>query len=241
MSEIKKIMEKRENIQHFSERVPDKKIIDQILINAHNLVPVKNNRWTYNITVYGPEHKEEKKKVALQTMTQIGSANFGPGGPFYNNIELIEEIYNEWLQSMKNVGPNGLPAERKYYQFGFNNQVTAPYLLVYHKRIPNTTESQKEKGFIMNVFEGPDKEYDWYIASSMHGYGVTLLCAEQNIHASFCKCLCVQTALSTPVLDPIKEDKKDIVFLLGIGYKDDTMPYYKNITKPDFNEIVSWK
>jgi len=52
MSELKNIMAFRENIAHFSQdRVPERSVIDQILKDAHNLVPVKNNQWNYYVDV----------------------------------------------------------------------------------------------------------------------------------------------------------------------------------------------
>ena len=66
MSELKDIMSFRENISHFSQdRIPERAVIDQILKDAHGLIPVKNNQWNYYVDVYGPEHQKEKKAVAL--------------------------------------------------------------------------------------------------------------------------------------------------------------------------------
>ena len=71
MSELKRLMKLRENITHFTQQQPDKKIIEQILKDAHELIPVKNNMWNYYIDVWGPEHHEEKKLVALQTVGSV--------------------------------------------------------------------------------------------------------------------------------------------------------------------------
>ena len=55
MSYLTDIMKKRKNIQFFKEEAPDKKVIDDILREAHDLIPHKNNFWHYKIRVYGPE------------------------------------------------------------------------------------------------------------------------------------------------------------------------------------------
>ena len=61
MSYLIDIMKTRHNIQFFSDKIPNKDLIDDILKKAHLLVPHKNNFWYYKIRVYGPEHKKEKR------------------------------------------------------------------------------------------------------------------------------------------------------------------------------------
>ena len=68
MSYLTDIMKKRKNIQFFKEEAPDKKVIDDILREAHDLIPHKNNFWHYKIRVYGPEHKEEKRRLAVSSL-----------------------------------------------------------------------------------------------------------------------------------------------------------------------------
>ena len=81
----------------------------------------------------------------------------------------------------------------------------------------------------------------WYISASMHGYGTTLLAAEQGLHASFCKCYFHSYANFTNILAPLKHGFENIAFLLGIGYRDKLLPYNKNPNKPDIDEVVEWK
>ena len=242
MSELKDIMAFRENISHFSQdRIPERAVIDQILKDAHNLIPVKNNQWNYYVDVYGPEHQKEKKSVALQTITGYGKRDFAPGGPEHDNIELLEEMYDEWLESRKPVDENSKHIVRRYKSYGFNDQVRAPYLLVYYQKPAYPTEKQLEQGYRTRLINNSDGDSHWYISASMHGYGVSLLCAEQKIHASFCKCYYHSYANYTNILAPLKHGFKNVAFLLGIGYRDESMPYYKNINKPNYEEIVTWK
>ena len=50
---IEDILKKRTNCSFFREdKIPDKKIIDDILNKAHNLTPYKNNFIHYDIEVY---------------------------------------------------------------------------------------------------------------------------------------------------------------------------------------------
>ena len=59
---IEEILKKRTNITFFREdKIPEKKVIDDILNQAHSLTPHKNNFYRYKINVWGPEHEEQKK------------------------------------------------------------------------------------------------------------------------------------------------------------------------------------
>jgi len=66
---IEDILKKRTNISFFREdKIPDKKIIEDILQKAHLLTPHKNNFFQYDIEVYGPEYDEDKKYATLATV-----------------------------------------------------------------------------------------------------------------------------------------------------------------------------
>ena len=43
------------------------------------------------------------------------------------------------------------------------------------------------------------------------------------------------------ILHPLKNGFHNVAFLLGIGYRDQDMPYFKNKRKPTIDEIVTWK
>ena len=117
MSELKRLMKMRENITHFTNQAPAKKIIDKILRDAHELIPVKNNMWNYQIDVWGPEHEEEKRLVALQTVTGEDKRIFATGGKEEGNTKLLEEIYEEWKKS-REAQRNGEKFGGKYKGFG---------------------------------------------------------------------------------------------------------------------------
>lgn len=242
MSELKRLMKLRENITHFTAQAPDKKVIDQILTDAHELIPVKNNMWNYNIDVWGPEHVEEKKIVAMQTVTGLEKRIFARGGKEEGNMQLLEEIYNNW--KLVRESQRDLPIKKKgnYQGFGFNDQVTAPYLLVYYQRPGRPTQKQLEQGYDAKQINYSDNsQHQWLISASMHAYGTTLLCAEQGLYASFCKCYYLIHKNLNNILHPLVYGFHNVAFLLGIGYRDQDMPYFKNKRKPTVDEIVTWK
>ncbi len=241
MSELKRLMRMRENITHFTQQAPDKKIVDQILKDAHDLIPVKNNMWNYQIDVWGPQHEDEKRLVALQTVTGEDKRMFAAGGREEGNTKLLEEIYEEWKKSRENQR-NGEKIGGKYKGFGFNDQVRAPYLLVYYQRPGYPTEKQKNLGYNEKIISYSDRtQHQWMISAAMHAYGTTLLSAEQGLYASFCKCYYHSYKNFNNVLAPLKYGFSNVAFLLGIGYRDEEMPYYKNKIKASYEEIVNWK
>ena len=67
--DIKQVLKRRTNLRFFQvDRYPDKETIEELLYDAHKLVPYKNNIPEHNIKIYGPEYFEEKKKLVLYTV-----------------------------------------------------------------------------------------------------------------------------------------------------------------------------
>ena len=244
MTALKKLMKFRENIHHFKKDDPGRDKIEQILKDAHELVPTKNNLWAYNIDVYGPEHTEEKELVAMQTVSGYDKRNFAPGGKDHGNIDKLREIYHKWKDGRETLRDDPSMENRniraKYQGYSFNEQVTAPYLLVYYQVPGFPTEKQMSKKYKNLMIDYKDND-QWMIAASMHGYGTTLLAAEQGLHSSFCKCYYHDMENFTNILAPLRHGFKNIAFLIGIGHRDDELPYYKNPNVPDYEEIVTWK
>tara|TARA_Y100001972_G_scaffold121705_1_gene166156 strand:+ start:245 stop:988 length:744 start_codon:yes stop_codon:yes gene_type:complete len=246
MSYLTDLMSVRKNIQFFKEEAPDKSIIDDILKQAHELVPHKNNFWYYKIRVFGPEHKEEKKIMAMISVTGERRDEFKKGDE--SKMEELAEIYDEWanrerileIRGQNTTGRKSLKVEG----CSFNIQVTAPYLLVYTHQPDYVTESQKkskyfesgrqEKTFREKVNK---KGKDWIIQSAMHGISTAYLCAEKGLYASFCRCYFYNQFFYTDILRP----DDNTAFMLGIGYKDETKQYYPSLVKkPTYDEIVEW-
>ncbi len=244
MTELKKLMKFRENIHHFKKDDPGRDKIDQILKDAHELVPHKNNLWAYNIDVYGPEHAQEKEQVAMQTVSGYDKRAFAPGGKYHGDNEKLRKIYHKWQKGRETLRDDPSRENRiamgKVEGFSFNEQVTAPYLLVYYQIPGFPTEKQRQKNYKRLLIDYTDNE-QWMISASMHGFGTTMLAAEQGLHASFCKCYYHDIQNFTNILAPLRHGFKNIAFLLGIGHKDGELPYYKNRNVPDYDEIVTWK
>ena len=99
MSTLKDIMVKRKNIKFFKQDVyPSKEEIQQLLNDAHELVPQKNNLFQFHVDIYGPEHTKEKEQLVLNTVCGIGKQHFRPGGKNYRKYDELKKIYEEWKQ-----------------------------------------------------------------------------------------------------------------------------------------------
>ena len=239
MSYLIDIMKTRHNIQFFSDKIPDKELVDSILKKAHLLVPHKNNFWYYRVKVYGPEHKEEKRFLGMASVAGEGKDKFRGGNE--EEMKRLGEIYDEW--SSEENRKKGYP---KIDGCNFNMQVTAPYLLVYTHQKNFMSKSQENASYYKS---GKQKEifrketnsnyrFDWVIQASMHGISTAYICAENKLYASFCRCYFYNHLIHTDILRP---DERT-AFMLGIGYRDVDKPYFQSLVgKPEYDEIVEWK
>ena len=79
MSYLLDLMKKRHNIQFFSNNIPEKSLIEDILKKAHYFVPHKNNFWYYKVKVFGPEHHEEKRLLGIASVGGVGKDKYRKG------------------------------------------------------------------------------------------------------------------------------------------------------------------
>ena len=252
MTNLEELLKKRSNVSFFREdKVPEKSLIDEILNKAHTLTPHKNNFYHYEIEVYGPEHEEEKKYVTLATVCSEAKSKYtNPNATPEDFIEL-EKIYDLWLEKHKNIDSKKDFDEmrKKLNKIHFNNQVRAPYLLVYSKRNELLTDSQKNSDYYKNgrlntIFNvnANTKSNMWLIQAGMHSILTSTLAVEKGLDASFCKCFFYNTNIHSNILRKASKKSSNIAFLLGIGYKDDSKHQYKSyVPKPNLNEIIKWQ
>ena len=242
MSHITDIMKARHNIKWFSDEVPDKKLIDDILKQAHSLVPHKNNFYYYRIKVLGPEHQEEKRKLAIASVCGTGKQQFRNGTK--EDINRLFKIYDEYM-SDENRKKGYKPIEDCH----FNTQILAPYLLVYTHQKDYRTEKQNQSLYAKSgkqdkIFTkklNSINNYDWVIQSAMHGISVSYLCAENYLYASFCRCYFYSNHINSKIFKS-HNDIADTAFILGIGYRDKNKSYWgSGVEKPNYDEIVEWE
>ena len=241
---IEEILKKRKNLTFFREdKTPDKKVIEDILQKTHESLPIKNNLNAYEVEVYGPEHYDEKKIVALLTVCSSAGKPFTKSNK-YEDFKKLEELYELWIESHKQKRK----LSEELNNLHFNNQVRAPYLLVYTKKENILTKSQIEsdyykKGRLEDVFNVDNNKDNgmWLIQSGMHGILTSAFAIEKGLDVSFCKCYFYNNYIHTNILRKANKNSKNIAFLLGLGYRDDTKPQYETkVTKAKIYEVVKW-
>ena len=249
---IENILKKRSNISFFrKDKIPEKSIIDDILAKAHTLTPHKNNFYNYEIEVYGPEHIEEKKYATLATVCSESKEKYSNKNATPEDFIELEKIYDYWIDRHNNMKTKEefYDMREKLNKVHFNNQVTAPYLLVYSKRDKLLTESQKDSDYYKNgklntIFNvnANQRSNMWLIQAGMHSILTSTLAVEKGLDASFCKCFFYNTSIHSNILRKAARNSSNIAFLLGLGYKDDSKHQYKSyVPKPKINEIVKWQ
>lgn len=243
---LKDAMEYRHNIKFFDQkRIPTKEQIDKILTDSHMYVPHKNNLVGIHIKIYGPEYDKEKENLALTTLCGPGRSLYKDrGGKYYGDIEELKKRYYEWREIQLNNN-KGLDEYRKKYGLNFNEQVRAPYLLTFTKKIRLPTPSQEKRGFQKWVFDSSLDEnfdYKWYLGAGIHAYGITLLAAEQGLYASFCRCFTKLPNIYSKCMEEMYKEngKPSDVFYLGIGYRDMRVKHFIDKNKAAKDEYMTW-
>ena len=264
-------MKFRENIRFFKQdEYPTELEIKALIRDTHELVPQKNNIVETNITVYGPEYAEEKEKLVLSTMCGTSKKHWRKGGKHEGDYDLLKKIYDRWRKRqwrprVHKYEPDstGIP----YLDMQFNEQVRAPYLLVYTQRLRRPTENQLKRGFADYIYaysDDDDKSTSWYISAAMHGISLNYLAADRGIYGSFCKCFHWDDNNASEMLEPVKVkwktpsrlspegkqlgendrvsiDMKRIAFMIGLGYRDKSGWYPKETNYSMPSEYVKWK
>ena len=69
---VEDVYKKRRQIRYFSDKVPPKELVDDLLHKTYELVPSKQNLMPYKIHVIGPDQKVEKEKLYYLS-TKAGS------------------------------------------------------------------------------------------------------------------------------------------------------------------------
>ena len=110
---------KRKQVFNYSDKIPDKGIIEDALYKAWKTTPSKNNAMAYEVVVWGPDRKSEKQ--ALYNLTQKSC------------IETEKTGLKEGLAVSVSTG-------NKY----FEHIRTNPYMFTFHQRLATPNEYHKE-------------------------------------------------------------------------------------------------
>ena len=208
----------RRQIKHFTDKIPDKAIIEEILSDTVKYAPVKNNMWNFKLQVYGPDWEEEKQKLILNT---ICTRPLFPL-PEYS-ISTAYKAYKD--QGIKNG--YGLKYDTNIHRF--NDQVTAPYLIVI-KLSKNAYNLQKERQDALDVA----------VMAGSIGATLSYLTKEKDLGGGFCQCFMGSDKLGIEK-NFIANEKSDFLFTYSIGYPDKKL-YTRDSWPPipNVNVVVEW-
>ena len=100
---LDEILNKRTNLTFFREdKIPEKKVIDEILKQAHLKTPHKNNFYHYEVEVYGPEHDEDKKYATLATVCSNAKDEFRKSdNP--EDFKHLEKVYERFKKPLSKL------------------------------------------------------------------------------------------------------------------------------------------
>ncbi len=238
---IEDTLKKRTNITFFSKKVPEKQVIKDILEKAQQLTPHKNNFWHYELAVYGPEHVEQKKMLALSTVCNEHLKYYRQDNLKDEDWRKLKQAYNDWIDYHNGDQSKDYVMKDKWH---FNEQVTAPYLLAYYPSPIKIRESQTQdkyftSGRAKKVFRSVTSVStdEFNQQSGMNAMVITMLAIEKGLDVSYTKCYFYNQAIHTDIMARGKP-----AFLLGIGYEDKTKRHYKTkLKKPTIDEVIKWQ
>tara|TARA_A100000164_G_scaffold369426_1_gene394001 strand:- start:131 stop:919 length:789 start_codon:yes stop_codon:yes gene_type:complete len=261
--ELEERLNRRFNYRHFKEDdMPSKETIERILQDAINFVPIKNEGYNFKLEIWGPEHYDEKRELAIHTIAKrehMFGVNIKDEDKWYENATKLYEYEEE-----NNWKPKAKGRATSY----FNNQVRAPYL-VSVVLAPNTWNPKDEP--VWDVLDS--------FMAGMFTYGVSVVANEYGVDCAFCSCFekglkdCINYITTAhdhsrvyPELvwrqDQAKnsgrmQGKSNCLTLIGLGYYDffgkekiytgsvyDTEKRIKisgKDTKPKLENIAEWK
>jgi len=112
MNHFELLETKRKHVKTYSDKIPDKKIIDNALWKAWKTSPSKNNAMAYEVLIWGPDKKLEKEAIHRLVVK--------------NHIRAEERAVEKKLATHTQNG-----VENPYYKHVKYN----PYLITIHSRV----------------------------------------------------------------------------------------------------------
>ena len=222
----------RYNCTYFDqEKYPNKEVIQEILDRSVEKTPVFANIWHHKVDLYGPEYKEEKRKLCLSTVEDLkyrekfDLRKNGESGM----VETLTPHLNTFENKIKSKEVKHLGRE-----VSFNTQVLAPYLLKfsfshyhYGKKI-NDDNNEQRKWTKVKAYQ----------SSMAHAFAVALVANYYKLDASFCGCFII----NHDNVNKIWYNDTNIIFFMGLGYRSEYC--YRNLketNQPSFNNICEWQ
>jgi len=223
-------LRERRSISFFSDIVPEKNIIEDILLDSVEYTPNKCAVPYHKVKVYGPEYKEDKEKLVIQTNCNPVFKKIPDGK---GKIDFLKSNYEEWFDMHINQDIDRRTIRNKFDSYDFNPQVLAPYLLVFY----NTHETRNARSQPHITIEDKKGRIRAIQSSSIHAYNIACFAAERKVSSCFLANISVRTNYNPNKIDI----NKDMVLILGLGYPEKTRWNPKHREYFDVDRIVEWQ
>ena len=224
-------LDKRFNYRRFKEdKIPPKELIEKIIRETINLIPVKNEGYNFKLEIWGPECYEEKRELAIITIAQkeymFGPDKFG-----------VDE--DEWYENAKKLfeyeeNNNWIPETGGGIVSNFNIQVLAPYLI--------------------SVVLSPDQwnpkeepiwpQLDSFMAG-MFSYGLSIIANSYDVNCAFCSCFekGLKKHFNFITTPHDRVGYSNCLTLIGLGYYDllPNQPNFQQAKHMLLSQQLGWK
>lgn len=219
---------KRNHIRKYSDKIPNKEIIDRVLWKAWKTSPSKNNAMAYQVNVWGPDKRHEKIKIHSLCVK--------------NHKDAEDRAVERNLAQRTQMG-----AENPFYEHIKYN----PYLFTIHSRLSKPNKFYERKIGSGHFF---DQQYESYIDRIVDSVAVevglfaqnlTNYLLEEGLDISYNSCFKRKPELWQDLGLPI-EHRPILMMTCGYGaiYRRDYLKFSgqgpEDDKKPEYNDIVKW-
>ena len=240
------ILKERDTWHKFKKEVPPLSLIEEIVNDAIEYAPVKNNVYCFKAKVFGPEYHEEKLELFTHTMCVNQPFASAETNKLFQRIRQehkespSEEVKKLSIEHIKKNNDeqhrksgrviNGVPS---YALIQFNQQALAPYLIrfeIAEPYMPNHDVIKRYgKDYGHENFERP------LIGLSMYAYCISLVAQSKGLNSGFLGCI-THPNYYTALLE--NKNASKFPFFLGLGYGDHKETAKKQ--KPKLEQVVNF-
>ena len=230
MNTFKLLETKRKHVKKYSDKIPDKKLIEKALWKAWKTTPSKNNAMAYEALVWGPD-KELEKEVIHSLVVR-------------NHAHAEDRAVEVGLMDKTQGAKLGVIENPFYEHIKLN-----PYLITIHSRIakPNRFYEEKVKaGHFYDQAYDPENIIDSVsVEVGIFAANIAIYLLEEGLDMSYNSCF--RRNLSEWHKIGLHTVKQRPITMISCGYaeryrEEDLKKWGKDgwDVKPEFEDIVRW-
>jgi hypothetical protein len=228
MSTFDLLETKRKHVKKYSNKIPDKKIIENALWKAWKTTPSKNNAMAYKVLVWGPDKQLEKEAIHSLCVK--------------NHIRAEERAVENGLATLTQRGE----LNPYYEHIKFN-----PYLFTIHSRVATPNRWYKSKTKEGHFYDQAHESYIEKIVDSVavevgiFGSNFTQYLLEEGLDMSYNSCFKRDVKSWHNVGLVMVETRPILMMTCGYGYRYRRQDLKReNKTdwdlKPEIDDVVKW-